>query len=250
MGLAMLMAALCPAAVAAQDDVEADVQLDLTSKNLWRGQDYGGPALQPRMEVRWQGLYVNAEGATTFDRDDTSRMGLQLGYRAPFGLNVGVGTQWTSGIDPLNRFFFFDEKETGHRFEANLGYTHRLFSLQAYTIFGGNDFKEEGDRAFSTYVELQVPFRLGGLDWTATAAITPMESGSWRETVVYDGSTERLKQYLYGDGFTCVQACLRATKNLNLNGFCLPVYVELNTNPYAEKASLMAGISLRPFSKK
>lgn len=249
--MALLLLALLPAAAHAQEKVEADIQVDLTSKNLWRGLTLGGPSLQPKAEVHWQGLYLSADAATGFDSNDRERIGLQLGYRAPFGLNVGFGSQWMTGIDDMNRYFHFDERETGHRFEANLGYTCRYFSLQAYTTVLGNDFDvEESDkRCYSTYVELAVPFSLGGIDWQARAGITPFESSSWREPMVVKDKNEKLKQYLYGDGFTCVQAAIRATKNLRVAGYELPVYVEMNTNPYAEKAAIMAGITLKPFQK-
>lgn len=242
---------LCPFTAMAQESVEADVQVDLTSKSLWRGQTLGGPAVQPSAEVRWQGLYVAADASTGFDAADRERIGLQIGYRAPFGLNVGFGSQWMSGIDEMDRYFHFDEHTTGHRFEANLGYTCRYFSLQAYTILMGNDFNEFGDdRKFSTFVELAVPFRMAGIDWQARAAVTPFESSSWREVMLYNGNYEKMLQYLYADGFTCVEAALRATKDFHVAGYSLPVYVELNANPYTEKAAVMAGITLRPFQKR
>ncbi|MCR4852131.1 MAG: hypothetical protein K5893_00890 [Prevotella sp.] len=247
----LLFVALMPSVSWAQDNVEGDIQLDLTSKNLWRGLTLGGPSIQPKAEVRWKGLYLNAEGATSFDSNDRERIGVQLGYRAPFGLNVGFGSQWLSGFDDLNRYFHFEDHETGHHFEANLGYTCRYFSLQAYTTLLGNDFNVDDSekRCYSTYVELAVPFRLGGIDWQARAGITPFESSSWREAMVVNNKDEKLKQFLYADGFTCVQAVLRATKDLHVAGYELPVYVELNTNPYTEKAAIMAGITLKPFQK-
>ena len=210
--MALLLLALLPAAAHAQEKVEADIQVDLTSKNLWRGLTLGGPSLQPKAEVRWQGLYLSADAATGFDSNDRERIGLQLGYRAPFGLNVGFGSQWMSGIDDMNRYFHFDERETGHRFEANLGYTCRYFSLQAYTTVLGNDFDvEESDkRCYSTYVELAVPFSLGGIDWQARAGITPFESSSWREPMVVKDKNEKLKQYLSAAVGTVGGGLLRA----------------------------------------
>lgn len=254
MKLCMMQCALCLAfcslPAAAQEEVEADVQVDLVSKSLWRGQTLGGPAVQPRAEVRWQGLYVAADAATGFDSNDRERIGVQIGYRAPFGLNVGFGSNWMSGIDDLNRYLYFDEHETGHRFEANVGYTCQYFSLQAYTILMGNDFDEFGEkRKFSTFAELAVPFRLAGIDWQARAAITPFESSSWREPMVINGKDEKLLQYLYADGFTCVETALRATKDFRIGAFSLPIYVELNANPYTQEAAFMAGVSVRPFQK-
>jgi hypothetical protein len=46
-----------------------------------------------------------------------------------------------------------------------------------------------------------------------------------------------------------VQAALRVTKNLSISDFGIPVFVELNTNPFTKKAAFVAGFSLKPFQK-
>ena len=247
----MLLMTLAPAWAIAQQNIEADIQADVVSKNLWRGQDLGGVSIKPKAEVRWNGIYLNAAGATGFDAKTTEYIDMYLGYRAPFGLNVSVGTHWQSGLDLLNRFLYFKSKDTGHHLEANIGYTHKYFSLQAYTTIGGNDFKADThERAYSTYVELAVPFRLAGIDWQAIAGFTPMESNGWYEDYNNPESwSKEIYQYYYADGFACVQAALRATKSLNIGNFELPLFVELNTNPYTKKAALVAGFTLKPFQK-
>lgn len=247
----MMLMAIAPAWAMAQENIEADIQADVVSKNLWRGQDLGGVSIKPRAEVRWKGIYLNAAGATGFDAATKEYIDVNIGYRAPFGLNFGVGTHWQSGFDTLNRFLHFKSKETGHHFEANLGYTNKYFSLQAYTTFGGNDFKGvNGDRAYSTYVELAVPFRLAGIDWQAVAGVTPMESNGWYEAFDSgDPRNNQIYQYYYADGFACVQAALRATKSINVANFEVPLFVEFNTNPYSKKAAFVAGFTLKPFQK-
>ena len=136
--------------------------------------------------------------------------------------------------------------------EANLGYTCDYFSLQAYTMFWGNDYKINGDRAYSTYVELSVPFRLGGLDWDARVGITPMESAGYTttrtaQTILGDNLIIEDPHYFYGEGFTCNMASIRATKNLQYKNLRLPVFAEIHTNPYLQKANFLVGISVIAF---
>lgn len=248
----MLLTALTPCLVTAQNNqLEVEIQADIVSKSLWRGQDLGGVSLQPKADISWNGIYLNATGSTGFDASTSEYIDVYVGYRAPFGVNISAGSHWMKGLDQLDRYFYFKSTETGHRFEVNLGYTNKYFSLQAYTTVTGNDFKPDTNkRAYSTYVELNVPFRIGGFDWLATAGFTPMESSGWYEPYENPHSfSKEIYQYYYADGFSCVQAALRVSKNLSINDFGIPVFVELNTNPFSKKAAFVAGFSLKPFQK-
>ena len=113
----------------------------------------------------------------------------------------------------------------------------------------GNDFKIDGDRAYSTYIELSVPFRLGGLDWDVRAGVTPFESAgsTYDETVITEsGKTKTVTRgdWMYGESFTCNMASIRATKNLEFKHFNVPVFVELHTNPYLQRANLVFGVTI------
>ncbi|MBP5277346.1 MAG: hypothetical protein J6Z18_02490 [Prevotella sp.] len=236
----------CPLLTNAQKKVEADVQVDLVSRHMWRGQDYGKISLQPQGTIKYQGFYLSGFGSTGFADDDINRIDISLGYQAPFGLNIGVSDNWKSGVDPYNRYFSYEEKTTGHTFEGNLGFRCKYFSLQGYCIFMGNDFKLNGDRAYSTYIELSVPFRFAKVEWLATVGGNPMESAGWRGNGK-DGSY--LDEYLYSDGIGICLASLRATKVLHVKNpkVDIPVFVEFNANPYTQKAALLGGISIKPF---
>ena len=73
---------------------------------------------------------------------------------------------------------YVDDKSHG-RFDLphvclNIGYDFGFLSLQWYTNFAGNDgLNSNGDRAYSSYFELSAPFRLGGLDWSASLGVVP-----------------------------------------------------------------------------
>jgi len=234
----------------AQDDVEASVEAALVSKYMWRGRDLGGISLQPAASVSWQGLTLTASGSTGFNKDDGEEIDLQLGYSLN-GFNIGVIDYWHTGVDTEDRYMKFDRDEGPHSIEGYLGYECRYFGLYAYTMFWGPDQKVNGDRAYSTYIEATVPFRLGGLDWKLKAGITPFESGSQKVKKVAQTilGLESLwvDDYLYAEGPACVMASIRATKQLRLGNVKLPVFAEIHANPYLQRTNMLLGITVIPF---
>ena len=249
--LALMAIAFSPAA--AQDnntqDFHAQASIDLLSRYLWRGTDMAGISIQPNLGISWKGLSLNASANTSFDKDDTQDLDITLSY-SRWGFNIGLIDYWTKDVDTENRYFYYDSHGP-HQLEANIGYNCKYFSLQAYTMFAGNDFKINGDRAYSTYVELSVPFKAGGLDWDVRAGITPMESAGTTHTRIVQGLLREIEvienDYLYGEGFTCNMASVRATKTFCFKDFKLPVFAEFHANPYLQKAYLIAGVSIATF---
>jgi hypothetical protein len=240
-----------------ESDFKAHVQADLVSHYMWRGTDMGGISIQPEASISWKGLSLSALGSAGFDKADPEEFDLTLGYTYK-GFNIGVTDYWATGTDPEDRYFFYKDKETAHQLEANIGFSCKYFGLQAYTMFWGNDYKInrenykiKGDRAYSTYIELSVPFRLGGLDWDARVGVTPMESAGYATAQTIKGFVTEIEvqenHYFYGEGFTCNMASLRATKTLKFNNLQVPVYGEIHTNPYLQKAHFLVGIGLMVF---
>ena len=232
------------------NDFKAYVKADLVSHYMWRGIDMGGISIQPEAGISWKGLSLSAFGNAGFAKEDPQEFDLTLGYVYK-GFNIGITDYWATGTDPQNRYFFYQDKETAHQFEANLGYTCKYGSIQAYTMFWGNDYKINGDRAYSTYVELSVPFRAGGLDWDARVGITPMESAGYTTVLtissIYGDMSVLEPHYFYGEGFTCNMASIRATKNLQYKNLRLPIFAEIHTNPYLQKANFLVGINVIAF---
>lgn len=235
----------------AQKRVEAKVNADIVSHWWWRGMDMSGVSIQPGATIGWQGFKFSVFGSTGFESNDRREIDLGLQYSF-YGINIGVTDYWNNTVDPDHRYFYYNEKKGGHLYEANLGYACKYFSLQAYTIFWGNDHKISGDKAYSTYIELGIPFVLGGVDWDLKAGISPFESAGYQtETEMVDGLGSTYKKYqqyyYYGGGLSCVMASLRATKNLDLGFTEIPVFAEFHTNPYMRKADLLLGITINPF---
>ena len=241
-----ILLALAPMAAMAQYDVETSVRADLVSKYMWRGLDKGGISLQPSAKVSWMGAYFKFFGNTGFEKEDPEELDLTLGYQFPFGLNVGITDYWETGITPYDLYFQYKKEETAHRLEANLGYSCKYFSLQGYTIFWGNDYKRSDHKqAYSTYIELTVPFSLGGLDWTVQGGFTPMESAAHQK--VFDEKDENygMWYYTYANGAACCHASLTASKELSFRKFSVPIYAVISANPYMKTAQLLAGVAFK-----
>ena len=226
MGLAVSLATL------AQEEVETTICGDVVSSYIWRGQDLGSVSLQPTFGIGYKGLSLTAWGSVGLsDPSDTKEFDLTLSY-AIGGLNIGITDYWfNSGLDPENRYFKYDAHGTNHVFEANVGYDFGPASLQWFTNFAGNDgMNKDGKRAYSSYVELTVPFKLSTVDWTATAGAVPF-------------STD-----FYGtNGFAVTNLALKATKDIKVTDtFSVPVFGQVVANPCSQKAYLVIGFTLQP----
>ena len=228
------MAMLCAIGMsaAAQDEIETTMGADVVSNYVWRGQDLGSVSLQPMLGVGWRGLSLAAWGNVGLsDPDDSKEIDLTLGYTLG-GLNIGITDYWVSkdGLDPQGRYFKYDAHGTNHVFEANIGYDFGFASLQWFTNFSGNDYKDDGKRAYSSYVEASVPFKLATVDWTATAGAVPAATD-------YYGTT----------GFAVTNLSLKATKDIKVtDAFSIPVFAQFVGNPCSQKAYLVFGLTLQP----
>lgn len=224
----MIMAAAT--AAQAQDTPEASVGADVVSQYIWRGQDLGSVSLQPTLGVSYKGLSLTAWGSVGLSAaEDTKEFDLTLAYTTG-GLNVGVTDYWFNS--PEARYFYYNAHGTSHVFEANIGYDFGPLSVQWFTNFGGNDgVNDKGKRAYSSYFELAAPFKLGGIDWTATAGAVPY----------------RTSFYADANGFAVTNLSLRADKDIKItDSFSLPVFAAINTNPSTQKAYFVFGLTLKP----
>ena len=230
----IITAILFTAAVTAkaQDTLETSIGTDLVSQYVWRGQDLGGVSVQPTLGLSYKGLSLSAWGSAGLSHPaDTREFDLTLAYTIG-GFNIGVTDYWfNAGLDPLNRYFAYAADYTNHVFEANVGYDFGFASLQWYTNFAGNDgLTPDEKRAYSSYVEVNVPFVLGGVDWTATAGAVPFATD------------------FYGvEGFGVVNVARTASKDIRItDSFSIPVFAQVAANPYSKNAFFVFGITLQP----
>ena len=219
----------------AQDEkekVETTVAADFVTQYIWRGLDSGNVSVQPTLGVGYKGLSLTAWGNVGFTSTDTKEFDLTLAYTTG-GFNIGITDYWFSvgGDDPENRYFKYNAHSTNHVFEANIGYDFGVLSLQWFTNFAGNDgFNKSDKRAYSSYAEVAVPFKLATCDWTATAGVVPFATTFYRT-----------------EGFAVTNLALKATKEIKItDSFSVPIFGQVVVNPCLQKAYLVFGFTLHP----
>ena len=224
---------LCPVATMAQDKVTADAGAELVSGYIWRGQDLGNVSLQPTLTIGYKGLSLSGWGSVGLDKDDTKEFDLTLGY-AVGGFHVAVTDYWfNNGAG----YFHYGARNTAHVFEANAGYDFGFLSVNWFTNFAGNDgVNRDGNRAYSSYVSLAAPFRLGGLDWTAEVGAVPWATSFYNATADDPAGA---------DGFEVSHVGIGASKAIRITEhYSLPLFARAVWNPATEGAYFVFGLRL------
>ena len=226
------MGLVVSATTLAQEEIETTVSADIVNQYIWRGQDLGNVSLQPTLGIGYKGLSLTAWGSVGLaDAQDTKEFDLTLGYTIG-GLNIGITDYWfNAGLDPQNRYFKYDAHGTNHVFEGNIGYDFGVASVQWFTNFAGNDgVNKDGKRAYSSYMEIVVPFKISTIDWTATAGAVPFATTSYGTS-----------------GFAVTNLALKATKEIKVtDSFSIPIFGQVVANPCSQNAYLVLGFTLQP----
>ncbi|MDR3194371.1 MAG: hypothetical protein LBT76_03645 [Tannerella sp.] len=217
-----------PGGVKAQE-VEVTVGGDLVSNYIWRGLDCAGVSIQPTLGVGIGGFSLTAWGSVGFESYFPKEYDFTLGYSTG-GFTVAITDYWFDKDASGNgaKYFKYKAEETAHMFEGTLGYDFGALAISWNTFFGGNDFKasDELKRAYSTYIELSAPFKLGGLDFKAEIAATPWEG-------------------LYSDQFNVVNIGITGSKTIKVtDSFSIPVFTKVIFNPHTEGTYFVFGVSL------
>lgn len=227
------MAMAIPTMSIAQDEVEASVGADLVSGYIWRGQDLGGVSVQPSLSVAYKGFSLGAWGSVGLESSDTKEFDLTLGYSTG-GFSISVTDYYFNGGPG---YFHYGSHDTKHTFEGQIGYDFGLLALNWYTNFAGADgVNKDGDRAYSSYISVAAPFKLGGLDWTAEIGATPWATDFYNtsEALGCTGS----------NGFAVSDISLGASKEIKItDSFSVPAFAKATWNPRTEGAYFVFGLS-------
>ena len=220
-----------PFTATAQDEVEATIGADLVSNYIWRGQDMGAVAIQPSVGVAYKGVSLSAWGSYGLTgKSDTKELDFTLSYSAG-GFTIGITDYFcVRGSDNCpTKYFLYDAHQTAHVFEANVGYDFGILSLNWFTNFAGADgLNTSGKRAYSSYVEVGVPFKLGGIDWGFTLGAVPYATDFYADA----------------SGFAVTNISLKATKEIDITpSFSLPLFGAITANPSTQSLFLTAGVS-------
>lgn len=223
------MAIAVPAMSIAQDKPEAGIGADLVSGYIWRGQDLGNVSIQPSASVSYKGFSLSAWGSVGIDKEDTKELDFTLGYTTG-GFSVSVTDYWFTGPEEPAKYFHYGAHSTAHVFEAQIGYDFGPLALNWYTNFAGADgVNKDGDRAYASYVSAAVPFKLGGLEWSAEIGATPWANSFYNS---------------WTSGFAVCDISLGASKEIKItDSFSVPAFAKVTMNPRTEGAYFVFGLS-------
>lgn len=171
------MAALAiPAATWAQEEEEngwyAELEAEVVSSYIWHGMDLGGISVQPSLTVGWNNLWLNVWGSAGIGNENHREVDLSLGYDLG-NFTFSVCDYWSVGSGESGNYFNYSAHSTLHLLEGTVAYDFGPFALAWSTSWGGYDYDDEGNREFTSYIQADVPFTLGGFEGVATVGATP-----------------------------------------------------------------------------
>jgi len=215
-----------------KEKLKANMYADFVSSYIWRGQELSKASIQPGLLLTYSGLELELWGSyETAGAAKYKEIDITLLYKFK-GFTIGLQDVWSdNGQNPDNRYFMYKAHKTYHNFEAKLGYNFGPLYLEWNTVFAGRDgVNGSGKRAYTSYFEADIPFRLGGCYWRGTLGVVP-----------YATTTHKT------NGFAVTNVALRVSKGIKItNTFTIPIYVELAANPRLQKTHMCFGFTLEP----
>ena len=199
---------------------------DLVSSYVWRGAYQTSAAVQPAMGLSVSGFSLSAWGSVPI-MGGAKEVDFTAAYEIA-GFTLAITDYWWAG-EGAYKYFMYESKRTEHLFEASLCYTLPIekFPIGIFwnTMFAGGDYLADGDRAYSSYAEVSLPFRIKTVDLGLSMGLTPWES-------------------IYAEDFSVIHIGLKATKELKITeSFSVPISGEIITNPRSEDIFLVFGVS-------
>lgn len=220
-GFAVLMMTLFAAEVKAQ----VSVSMELNSRYVWRGFDFGNsPSIMPEVTYAAGGFEAGVWGAYATNGNPA---GTEIDYFLSYTLATDAGdislsvTDYTFPDEPGN---YFDGD--AHFIELGLTYATGLTDRSSFYISGNVFVHNDDDNA--SYVELGLDFDLNDVELGLFAGFTPAEAELYETT-----------------GFAFINTGLSVSKEFELSdsGRSIGISTALMANPNAERMFMVAGIS-------
>ena len=221
---------LCAVGAFAQDGSwSVNAGTEAMSQFIWRGTEAAlHPTIIPTISLDWENDDCSFElgqcSITELTGDEYLEMDIWASFSykglsftfTEFGMgnNLGIGG-------------YEDNAEVSLAYEFPWSVP---VSLSWNTFVLGDDFNENGKRAFSSYAELAVPYEIGDLTLTGIVGAVPFRS-DW----TYGNET---------DSFKLTNVTLNATYNLSLDNLELPVYAQFIRNPMTKSNYYVLGCVL------
>ncbi len=215
-----------------KEKLKAEVSADFVSTYIWRGLDLSKLSVQPSLLLDYRGLSLEVWGSYELaGSNDYKELDLILAYETG-GFKFKLSDIWNIvARDTEKRYFWYNALSTHHVFEAYISYNFGPVILEWNTIFAGKDYMYKSKkRAYSSYFEANVPFRLAGIDWNGTLGVVPYASSGY-----------------FTNGFAVTNVELKVSKDIKVtDSFRIPVFIDISANPCLQKVHMAFGITLKP----
>ncbi|MDR0872725.1 MAG: hypothetical protein LBN27_04560 [Prevotellaceae bacterium] len=238
--LAFALGCVIPAT--AQDSFEVSVGADLVSSYQWRGQSIAGASFQPGASISYKGISLGAWGSTELGRFlNIGEDGLEgvaainefdwtLGYEIS-GFSVAITDYYGPYTDNSVKYF----AKGAHILEGTVGFdfssvTEKFpltiaWNTNFYNDVLKSDATSDKDYAYSTYIELGYPVKVGEVGLDFAVGLTPWYGA-------------------YSDNFNVVNLSIKASKDIKItDSFSLPLFGQIAVNPNTESAHFVVGLS-------
>lgn len=224
--MTVLVVAFSHTAFPALSQSSINTGVDIVSSYVWRGVPQGSnePNIQPFVSYSHNRFCIGVWGSGNFSGSIK-----EFDLYATYTLNKHISFTMTDYDWTFAKNYFDYTKITDHIYEASIAYTISNsfpLSISCNTMFAGSDKNQDGDNSYSTYIELGYPV-------TGVARI-------------FCGASLFESPSVYcTKGFGITNIGIKVSKNVEITDkFSLPVYGKTIFNPVANKAFLIAGITL------
>lgn len=216
--LFVILLVCIPAIASAQEEEKESTfygSVDLATQYIWRGAGYGdAPSVMPTVGFNKGGFDVYAWGNWAFDNSYTE---------VNIGLSYSLGNFTLELVDYFYpgegaKFFNFRNSTTTHSVEAIATYEPEAFPLHVLvgTTIYGDDKKENGKNAFSSYAEIGYTH-----EFNEKNSLMAAVGASLNKSLYTD----------YEKGFGIVNITAGYTRTFTLWNYDLPVSAVFSYNP-------------------
>jgi|GEM_PF-230299 len=203
--------------------ISISANVDLMSRYIWRGQDYGhSPSIQPCLSATWKDFTLGTWGVYSITGAGSQETDFYL-EKSIGHFTFSVSDYWSFDDSTKADFFNYHRESTTHLLEAQVllsGGKKLPFNLLGSYLFYG------ADPSKSIYLELQYLHSYGSTDMQVFAGF-------------------QAKGEYYGQNAKFVNLGCTVIKSIEVTDrWILPLSLSLIINPSNESAYLVAGITL------
>lgn len=207
-----------------------DATLELTTKYMWRGIEYGtSPVTFASINYSIGGFNAYALGGYAIDGSH-QEVDLGLSYSYKFFTLGFADYYYPSAVGAKDDYFVFRNRDTGHYIEsfATFGLDKCPLWLTLSCYIAGADKNLKGKQAYSSYAELGYSYTFRQNHTISLALGANLNKGFYTD---------------YAHDFNLVNACLKYATSFRFGNVVLPVSASYILNPYKEKSFVSFSIS-------